>query len=820
MKQSLATFPLATFPLTEDGGVESESMYRDVFLFVICNASLGADCAPITLSKTLVSHYIRQKKWQEAIHIIKLTLRRAWDILWSESLHDGTVKETLLRESAELTERLAECYIKQNQPEKAEGVYVELFKVMLRLRTVEDTLFKKAKSLLTEFYKKHKYHDETIGVFQEVFAAYHSSLGPNHETTIDTLYELGSLCRAREGNHPYWIEYYQQVVSRLNKDSDSCHPRAIKAVDVITNYYWDSERYAEAGTLIGLLWNTFVEKPKEYEQFGEGEFVKIVYGRYFRCLENTSAKWEVLYKVTDEYWGACSQSSNPTIAMEATLALAQVCQRNEKGIYRAMDLYYEAYKAYKAYKSSLPLSISLTEITQTLLLLYTQHIVLKPSKKISPETLGHATEIFELQFFDARSKYGYSHKLTLSYLWRLSALYSRQRKADMAVKELTAATRGIITKETSSLKLIKAAASIAKAFYACGQEPSNQNFNGGGSGDTEFPSECRLPAIFFAALEYYSTASPADNSAETPADIEVATIHYDILMRMIKEEDDFDNILTAATRLRRLLRLLISKGQQYIVKDLYDKIFVKALYDEIFTYFKKGEASKLPLRSTDSSRIFIVAILERMSSSEVVDLVRSVIVSANNRIEVLIKEKNFVATYDVAECVFQFTLKRKGFSGGNTPGQDSKPASLLAELDGEKCAGSLWNILGQGFKLASLLAGLGGEKCPDKSLREKMLRLSNEITVEIRKSCEVIGINFARVWLWELNQLVILLGEQQDYTLIDVSSPASLSIIFGGVTLTCLSGSSTYYGRRVMPNPLGLHKCFLTLVATWLVFAS
>jgi len=145
---------LATFPLTEDGGVESESMYRVAFLFVIPIVPLGADCAPITLSKMLVSHYIKQKKWQEAIYISKLTLRRAWDILWSESLHDGTIKETLLQKSAELTESLAECYIKQNQPEKAEGVYVKLFRAMLRLRRVEGDPFDKAKSLLTEFYKK------------------------------------------------------------------------------------------------------------------------------------------------------------------------------------------------------------------------------------------------------------------------------------------------------------------------------------------------------------------------------------------------------------------------------------------------------------------------------------------------------------------------------------------------------------------------------------------------------------------------------------------------------------------------------------------
>jgi len=519
-------------------------------------------------------------------------------------------------------------------------------------------------------------------------------LGPSHETTIKTLYELGSLCRAREGNHPYWIEYYQQVVSRLNKDSEPCPPSAIEAVDVITNYYWDSQRYAEAVTLFGLLWNAFVQK-KEYGQFGESKFVIMIYDHYFHCLENTSAKWEVLHKVADEYRKACNRlfSATPTIPMEATLALARVCQRNEKYIYHAIALYEEASK------SDSPLSTSPTEIEQTLLLLYTQHIVLKPSANISSETLGHATESFELQFSKAKSKYGYSHELTLSYLCGLSALYFRQHKANIAVNELTRAILEIITKETSSRKLIKAAASIAKAFYACSQakrckelsQELNQKFNGRDSGNvSEFSlklEECsRLPAIFPAALEHYNTASPADNPAKTPADVEVAIIHYDILMRMIKEEDDLDSILTAAAPLRRLLK---SKEQQYIVK---------ALYNEICTLFKKGEASKLPLLSKDSPHIFIVAILERMSYSEVADLVRSVIVAANDQIKVLIKEKNFVATYDVAECVFQFALKRKGFSGGNTPGQDSKLASLLAGLDGEKCSESLWKILGQGFK--------------------------------------------------------------------------------------------------------------------------
>lgn len=754
---------LATFPLTDGSSSASVLMYRDVFLFMIGKVLLSVDCKPIDLAEKLASYYMNNRKWQEAARVLESTLQRAWDILWSGSVLDAALEEALLQGSVKLTERLAKCYIQQNQQKKAEDVYVELFRAVLRAQRVGDTLFGTVKSLLIGFYKKHEYHDKTISILQEILAAYRNFFGPSHDRTIDTLYELGSLCQARAGNHPYWIEYYRQVICQLNEGSDLCHPKAIQAVLIIADYYWENRRLAEAGAVISVLWSAFVGKADEYKEFKDDKVVKAIYDRYFPCLEETRVKWEVLHKVTAAYCKACQQKFNrtSTIALEATLALARVSQQNEKGIYTAIQLYEEVYE--EASKSSLSLSMSTTELEQTLLLLYEQHIVSKPSANVPADTLMHATKLFGRRLSKARKEYGYSHDLTLSYLRGLSVLYSRQQKVDVAVDELITATIKIITEETSSLKMIKAAASIAETFHACNrvadcEELSRELYRklyGTASASVSSFSrkldKCsKLPPIFLAALRFYSV-NRITNLTEVSDSIEVAVIHYENFIRKINDKN-LNQVLLAAGRLRQVLDI---KGQQYVVE---------ALCDEVFILFINSVASWPALKSQDSRRTFILAIIKHMSCSKPEDLIHSVIFAANIQIKVLIEEKDFNSTYDIAACAFHFVCERGGFSLGNDKGHDRKLKSFLARLDKDKDKDDcLCKVLGEGFKLASLLVWLDGKTCSDEGLRMEMLRLSKEILTEIKNSCTSYNVIFARVRLQELNQLLILLGKQKDY---------------------------------------------------------
>lgn len=94
-------------------------------------------------------------------------------------------------------------------------------------------------------------------------------LGPSHETTIAVLYELATRCRSHARSHPYWIEYYQQIVTVLNKDSTTCHARAMEATIIVAESYWEERRYSDAVAAYGIIWSTFVHNSKVSTQHAD-----------------------------------------------------------------------------------------------------------------------------------------------------------------------------------------------------------------------------------------------------------------------------------------------------------------------------------------------------------------------------------------------------------------------------------------------------------------------------------------------------------------------------------------------------------------------
>ncbi|OCL11089.1 hypothetical protein AOQ84DRAFT_425240 [Glonium stellatum] len=725
---------LTTTTTTESTSTVSESIFQEVFQSMISDESKSIESTTMTLAKRLTIKYMEQKKWSEATTIIRSTLHRTWSSFLSSSVHDVTLTSTFLQESIELAERLAECYLQQRQIEKVEDVYIRLFRAVLVSKQPDNTLLEKVKWLLINFYDKHGYPDRAISIFQDVLVVYRKIYGPSHEITIQTLYALGSRCREHARGHPYWIEYYQQIVTSLNKDSDVCHINAMEAITIVANSYWEERRYAEAVQVFAVLWNTFVHKTSEYKQFTDTKLIQTLYERYFQCLEETRADWDMLYRVSTEYYETCSKKfgASSSLTVEATLALARVSQKNEKHSSQAISLYEQVFK------SSSSTTVSKTEIEQTLSTLYIRQITSESSSSTKTETIERATIIYLEQFSEMKSKYGYSHQMTLSHLRELSMLYVKQQKTELAVKELVNAVVQINTHESSSQKMLESGRFIAETFHACNQvsrcrelvlELHRQII----AKDTRNSSkwsfdlkDCgRASLVFLAALEYHTRTDVSVTFSEIMADIIAEAVYYEKFRRAMKANQDLDKIVLAAAPLRWFL----------VKRNLND--FVASLEDEVVQLFMQRDITQLKLLSKASPRIFIVAILEHLGNRKSKNFVRSVILASNDRVAVLTKTKKFPEAYDVANCAFIFAVSHDGYSGPKA--------------------------IGHGFKLASYIVGRDGERCPDEGLRKQMLQLSNQIVKEILNICKRTKINFAQVQLPELNQLVILLGEQQDY---------------------------------------------------------
>jgi hypothetical protein len=753
--------------------ITSDSSFQDVFQSVI--SSKTVDSSTVAMAKKMTSQYMEQRNWSAAITVIKTTLQRTWASFFSGSIHDVTIASAFLQESIELVESLAECYKQQRQMDSVEDVYVRFFRAVLASPNVDKTIFEKAKTLLVAFYDKRGYPDNAISVFQDILVVYRSTYGATHEYTIQTLYTLGSRCRAHPRNHPYWIDYYQQVVTSLNKESDICHNDAVEAIIIVANSYWEDRRYAEAVTVFAVLWNTFVRRPKEYKQFSDASFVQTLYERFFQCLEETRASWQILHKVTKDYRETCNTvfEADSTIIVEATLSLARVTQRSEEHAFEAIALYEQASKSSKSSTTTV------TEIKHQLSSLYVRQLKSQSSSSVKSETVDRAITMHEEQYGEASTKYGYAHNSSLTQLHELSSLYFRQQKTEQAVKQLTSAVAAIISKETSSQKLIESAASIAQSFQACQQvqrctELVQELHRQICAKDTRYASKWSFDVstynqsvlAFVASLEYNIRKDLSITFTEILADITAEFVYFEHFRQALKANVHIRNVILAGAPLRAfLLRRQLSESA----------VFVE---DETVNLFVKRDAANLNPLSKASPKLFIVSILEYIGSRKNANLNRAIILASNKQVAALVKAKKFTEAYDIAHFAFLFAKNNAGYDGPQA--------------------------ISHGFKLASLLVGREGEKCPDANLRKKILDLSNQIVRQILDICKNLKINFAQVQLPELSHLVALLGEQQDYVTLEVS-PLSCSSSLHYI-LTCFAVASH--------NPLEHSRCPTLLALT------
>jgi hypothetical protein len=747
VKQSLESSSTITETTTT---TVSDSTFRHVFFSVI-ESEKTVKTSTIKLSKKLTAQYMENKNYSAAVKVIHATLQRTWASFLSSSIQNVTMTSTFSQESIELVENLAECYLHMKQLEKVEDVYNRFFRATLVSEEVDKSIFERAKTLLINYYDKHGYADHAISILQEILVVYRTRYGPTHELTIQILYILARRCQSHPRNHPYWIEYYLQIITSLNKDTDLCHKDALDAIIVVTNTYWEDRRYAEAVTIYGVLWNTFIKQTKVHKVFSDTKFVQMLYEHYYQCLEETKASYSSLYEVTKEYRETCvaTFSADSTIAIEASLSLAQVAQQSEEHYSTAISLYEEVSESGKTITTT---KTTVTEVNQALSSLYIKQMHSSKSSSLKAEVVIRAISMIEEQYTQCITQYGYAQETSLTQLRELSMLYHKQQKTDVAIKQLTTAVSEIVSKETSSLKMIESASFIAASFHAIEQTSTAQSLvqelhrqicakesRYASKWSFDLTKSERSALAFLASLQYHLQKDYSITIAEIMADLTMEYLYFEYFRSALQRNESLTNILLAAAPLRWFLR---RTGQTELIT---------VVESQAVTLFVKRDAQDLNTLSKDSPRIFIVGILDRLGKGgHNADFNRAVILSSNDNVTKLTKSKHFAEAYDIAHLAFLYASNHDAYNEARA--------------------------IGMGFKLASLLVGLrDGEKCPDAALRKKMLELSNRIVKKILDICMKLKINFAQVQLYELSQLSVLLGEQEDYATLEVRILTHLS---------------------------------------------
>lgn len=708
-----------------------------IFRTAISDTTKTIDIKVVTMARTLASHHVDRFEVRESVEIVKLLLSRVWPSFLTSISRNVELTTVFQKETLDLIfDFLVPGYKRLREPTNVEWALSGVFLAAITAKTVDFVLISRLQTLLLQHYDEEHQPDKAIVTLQRVVAVRRAHLGTTHEDTIKILYELARRTHERARIYPGWIDFYLQIVSSLNKSNDVCHPQALEALEIVAATYWTDGRYHDAVACYRVIWNTLVKEPKQHAKFSQATFVQQLYERYYMCLERTSARYETLYQVTKQYHSTTvvifgEQSEVTTRAM---LSLARVSSTNEQHHSEARSLYE------RISKTSSSTFVHLAEVQTALTVFFTREIIrAQTSTTVSSETLESAQSRSLTEYRSSVSKFGYSSTSTLSTLHQTAVLYYKQGKTDVVTKELTTATTEIITKETSSSKLIEAAESIVTTFQVTKtttyletmiaeihRQVICKDTTNSKSWGFDLTKYGRGVLPFLAALIVRSSVDTTISFSNVMADLLTELFYFDEYRHMVHSNASLQAILLSASALRAFL-LRIHRHDA-----------VASLDKDVAAVFIARDGSKLKLLSKESARLFMVAIMEYLGVHRRSPFVRAVVLASNGSIAKLMAAGSYAEAYDIANCAFEFALENDAYTGAKG--------------------------IGHGFNLASTLAGIGYSKTPsDANLRRQMLQLSNKIARKVLDVCKHQNIKFTEINLHDLNRLVELLGVQEDY---------------------------------------------------------
>ncbi|RHZ60786.1 NACHT domain protein [Aspergillus thermomutatus] len=677
-----------------------------------------------------IALYISQHRWQDATRVIKKILRLVWPSLFAPSVQDVTLPEKHVDHCLELAERLGLCYHSRRRLSKEEDIRLRLYRAARGERKVEDKLRERATTELLRFFERTTQTEMIINLRQEILSDYIEAYGAEHELVIKTLWVLAELTRPR----PIFIEYYQQIIRALNKDSQTCHPQAIEPMVIVATELWNQGRYLDALAYYKIIFNTFLTQPKVSPKFQAQDFVQELFERYTRCLRSVHAEFTVLHKITVEYRARCNAIFGVTasITIRATLTLAKLCQESKRFELEAITLYEELLKIESA-------ELDMEEITATLDGLYEEQAVTSTKESTSSAHVERTVKVMRKRITTVRETHGWAHEESLTRMKEMITFYTERNETETVVRELTEATVHILMSETSSTRLIAAASTIASSYIAAGQiqkavELSQEIYRqivmkevvNVKTVQFDLSSKERKSLTFLAQLEYILRRNSSVTVTEILAALTTEYVYFEEFRSLITAKTS--TIQTVSVSAARLYHFLVANDRQAAAARVFD---------DFLGYFAATEGKRVNLTETSRVKILVITILDHFSSHHSHDFVRSVGIAGIHRVMQLLNDRHYEAACDLAQACFKYLSAHDVY---RTPA-----------------------IVKFAFILGMTISGRDVVPRPDDAIRKKLLGVSAVIIQDALRVLDGLKIDPSQIGLVHLNNLIGLLGEQQDY---------------------------------------------------------
>ncbi|OJJ46551.1 hypothetical protein ASPZODRAFT_16305 [Penicilliopsis zonata CBS 506.65] len=691
------------------------------------------DQSSITAVSTLFQTYVSQHRWHDATRMIKRVLHGIWPSLFAPSLADVTIPAKFVDHCVEMAERLSQCYHSRRRLTKEEDIRERIYRAVRSDRKVDDKLLGHVTAELLRLFERTTQPDKIISLRQEILADNIKHYGPHHTVVIQNLWKLAELTRPR----PIFVDYYRQIVSAVNKDSEVCLPEAFEALVIVATELWNQGKYTDAVNYYKIIYNTFLKQHKISAKFEVQEFVQTFFTRYVRCLRTVQTDLTIIHTVTVDYHAKIKAtfSATASITIQATLTLAKLCQESKRYEIEAIHLYEELLSL----KSE---EIDYQEITETLDSIYEEQAAIVTSTRsesVSSTQIERAVSVLKRRISSIRQTHGWAHEESLSKMQEMVSFYSKRNESETVVKELKEATVQILSTELSSTRLIAAASTIAASYIASGQvhratELSQEMYRQIIMKDTanvksvqfDLTSKERQSLVFLAQLEY----SLRENSSVTLNEIFSAlTTEYVYFEEFRSQTKSTSSSLhTVSVSAARLHGFLLGRNRQATATRVFE---------EFTSYFLATVGKQIKLIETPRVRIFIQTILDYFSVHASSNFVRSIGIASRDHVRQLIAARKYEAACDLAYASFRYISTQEGY----------QTAGIVKLV----------------FQLGMSVSGRDASVRADEASHKKMLAVSAVIMQDALRVIKGLKINLAQVDFSHLNSLIGLLGEQQDY---------------------------------------------------------
>lgn len=703
----------------------------------------------ISICKSLIAYHIRLEQWASAIEVTRRSLSVIWQSVISGS---GTIAlpKDFGSESIDIAISLASCHEQSQHFHEAEEIFLRIYRACRNSCRIDEERLSKAYKVLVKFYELHRHWEKIIELYKELLVEYRRHLGTKHPLTIHTLYIIGSLCA--DHGHTGAHQYHEEIVRELNQGSHICHSDALVAMMYLCRYHFEAGHWHKLQTVCKILWETWKGHSTGKDKFTV-ESVEALYFRYSYVLEyHAHCEFSVLRELTIEYRNSCLKifGNTSAITIKAMMELARICMGSEKHITEAITIYEEI------------ITHQTTTVPKTTIITIKQRLseayftICTHNASVSNTTIERAVTVLTERLEYLRLTYGWAHSETLASLRELLILYIRSKKQDLILRMLLEASVRIIVEEKHSQRLHESGRAVGQMFVSCDmnthalemiQELRLQIITGTASSNNKHglkldKSIGSLSFVFLVTLEQVVRGTLSIGYSGVMADYLTESVLYELYTRSLKSSATI--IIGHAARLRAFLVRHDRPSQREALETQSYEIFIKKW--------------AINARSREIGLLYYVSLLVHIG-----DTVRDVQVghiaclSSVEEVRALLESGQAQKAYEVAECAFDFIEHQRSYH-------------------------HLQNV-SAGFKLSALMVGRGVNQSTatkiDHKLRDSMLELSRKITRGVLKACKDSRIDFVRLKFGELNDLIGLLGEQQNPTDLEVSFAIRSSILTG-----------------------------------------